>query len=183
MQLMTKCCLSILKNYDCHLELFLHYRTLIWAMHARRCSVLEDTNFHIYRMKKPPTLSNASTYLLNFLSEYETFLLQEKHIQQHLKHMCLGYLFNSLLSEYNINWKLLHETFIQHNEHLPARTPTTQIIPGCHYACCQLFICYTIYAIKSHFLPLKLVEIKLKHKEKKRYIPESLSTLWTVWNF
>lgn len=121
----------------------------------------KTSNFHIYGMKKPPTLTNASIYALNFLSDYVTILLQGMHIQ-HLKHMCLGYLFNSLLSEYKINSKFLHETFIQHNEHLPAGTPTTQIIPGCHYACCQLFICYTIYAIKNHFLPLKLLKVWLK---------------------
>lgn len=142
MQLTTKCSLLLSKKKSRPL-FCASYRDVVQE-YTLYLSTLEDVSlFHIYRMQKPRTSTNAGIYLLNFLSDYVIlFLLQEmKTCKITIWSMCHGYIFKSILWEYNINWKLLHENFIQHKEYPPVRTPTCQTIPGCHYAYCQLFVC------------------------------------------
>lgn len=101
MQLLTKCSLLLSKKIQAFILLLLpNYRDVIWDHSV----YLEDLSlFHIYRMQKARTLTNASIYLLNCLTDYVTlFLLQEmklckKQTKKHLKPMCHGYTFNSML--------------------------------------------------------------------------------------
>lgn len=79
--------------------------------------------------------------------------------------MCHGYIFNSILREHNINWKLLHENSIEHKKYLPARTPTCQMRPGCHYATVNCSFPYRIYAMGMSLAVTQMLKLCLTYKE------------------